>query len=779
MNRAEQAQAFCSAVFGGLDGDDRLAGLFTTVWDSSDKLTRWRRADQPGAVASLVVELDEQPGARDIYVGVGLTDQVRGRDPESNRPLIGSDGGPVTVGRPKREHIAGLLGLWADIDVAGEGHSDAHYPPSIEAAMQVVNAMRVPPTLVVHSGGGLQVWWMFTEPWLVRDATDPEAEHERMTRLAFDWLRAIQYQAELIGRFKVDSVFDLARLLRPAGTTNRKIDGTPRKVVVLQHDPNATYNPSDFDEYLPDPAVLTAYANPVNALGGARLSETEAQMVRDVNFAAVWARVNSPAYRAMDFTPPWLADLLELGEEVGSDELGKLWRHDAPKFKDDENRFDAALVRRLAAFPSVDTEGFVEALMCRRLRLVDTARADKVDPRRRMDYITRTVARFRAEAAHAAEVKDRSDQRMAEMASVTLAAPARPEPVLAEAVVDQAVVDDALDEVFTDFTDALIEHADPTPAEQLRHADDRVVAERTGQRPAPTPPVEPDEEEAFDPFGVYGTRAPVEIACLDTLTDLLIPPVYRDRGVRVWSIEYRDYGELQKGRVLLRLPLDFEWPVDRPSRYRPGRPLSTEWWSRALFDTSKGFQTAVERDCKIITRDDAPKTDWTALVRDLVPLWRRDSSGSDLAHFAHEWLFGYLMSHHGTGEPNEVGSYGRPWVRKTNGWKPQKPPVVYIDLAEFMNHCKQQPGAVIGRGSRGVIEYLKVTKRRPRNSAPGMAKRVTWYEVDPEQFTPEEWWAVIQVTRESYERSMTGKTLRAVGSEEGRGFSIDGHRAAR
>lgn len=773
MSRAEQALTFCSALLGGRDGDDRLSGLYTTVWSSADKLTRWRRADQPGAVASLIAELDEQPRAQAIYIGMGLMDAPRGKVIETD-----AAGEPVTKGRTRNEDVRGLVGLWADIDIAGEGHADAHYPDTVEAARRIVDAVRLTPTLVVHSGGGLQVYWLFTEPWLTADGKDPEAERVKMAQLVQDWTRTIQYQAELIGRYKVDSVFDLARLLRPAGTTNRKIDGNPRRVQILEFNERATYDEHDFADHLADPAVIAAYSTTSGStLTGLALSEAEAAVLKEVNLGAVWARVNSPAYRALDYTPPWLADILELEAELGDEvKITKVWTGDRPEFKADQNRFDAALVRLLAAFPMVDTEGLVEALMCRRLRLADGAKAEKVDPRRRLDYVARTVARFRAEARKDEQLKIKTDESVGAFASVTLSVPAHPAPALAEVEVDHRgrVTDQhKAEQAFTGFTDDLIDERLPTAAEQARAADDVVVAEHTGEEPVHLPD-EPDD----DPFAAYEDRSVREVEALDTLTELLLPKQYRERGISVLAIEYKDYGDQQKGRLLLRMPVDFDWPTDRPSRYRPGRPLPTEWWNRTLFDTPKGFQKSVERDCKIITREDASKKDWAAIIRTLIPLWRRDSSGSDIGNSAHEWLYSYLMLHHGTGQVGEVGASGRPWVRKTNGWNPDVPPVIYVDQNQFLAHCANQPGGVSGRAARSVLEFLKLTQRRPRVQMPGSTRRPTWYEIENDQFSRTEWKAIIEITRPSYERSMTGKHMRVVGDD--RGVSVDGgERAAR
>lgn len=758
MSRAEQATRFCSALFGGHDGDDRLSGLYATVWELSSKRTQWRRADQPGAVASLIAELDEREGTTAVYVGTGLSDRV------------GDD-----KTRPRADEIAGITGLWLDIDILGPGHADQHLPATLESAMRIVEAMRLPPTMVVHSGGGLQVWWLLREPWLTRDAADPEAERARMATLVAEWNATARYHAETLGRWKVDSVFDLARLMRPAGTTNRKVADNPRRVEILALNEDARYDPDDFDDYLPDTSVLAAYSAPVLGQTSATLSEAEREMIKAVNFAAVWARVTSPAYKAADYTPTWLAEVLELAAEAGDIgvKLVATWNGKRPEFKDDQNRYDAALTRLLAEFDGVDTEALIEALMCRRLRTAG-ANTDKVDPRRRLDYITRTVARFQASAAHAAAIRDQADQRITEAAGLTLAVPARvqPEPAL---VTSNGHGDPAEAEAaFTAFTAELIEDTEPEEIRTAVAAERVVVADEIGVVPPPTAVAA--DADPDDPFEAFPERTNLEAANLDTLTDLLIDKAYAQRGVRVWRIEYRDYGANQAARLLLRMPMDMEWPTDRPSRYRPGRPLPTEWWRRDMFDGPNGFVKAVQRDIKIVARGDAPKEDWDQCIRALVPIWRRDSSEGDLAHFSHEWLFGYLMNHHGTGEPNEVGASGRPWVRSTNNWLPATPPVIYIDLGEFLGHCKTQPGAVIGRNSKDVTGLLKLTRRRPRITAPGMSGRRTWYEVDPEQFSAAEWGAIIEVVRPSYERSMGKRGVRAVDRHAEGGVSLGADR---
>jgi hypothetical protein len=85
--------------------------------------------------------------------------------------------------------------------------------------------MPVNPTILVHTGHGLQAWWLFHEPWIFEDGEREEAQamirgwQSHMARLAGDrgWV--------------VDATHDLARLMRLPGTVNNKSEPVPVKVV--------------------------------------------------------------------------------------------------------------------------------------------------------------------------------------------------------------------------------------------------------------------------------------------------------------------------------------------------------------------------------------------------------------------------------------------------------------------------------------------------------------------------------------------------------------------
>jgi hypothetical protein len=92
---------------------------------------------------------------RDIYTGAGLAAPGT-RIPAENRV--------------KAHEVAGILGLWADIDVAHAVHKKRdRLPPDLEAAQDALSTFEHQPTILVNSGHGLQAWWLFAEPWTIQD----------------------------------------------------------------------------------------------------------------------------------------------------------------------------------------------------------------------------------------------------------------------------------------------------------------------------------------------------------------------------------------------------------------------------------------------------------------------------------------------------------------------------------------------------------------------------------------------------------------------------------
>ncbi len=109
-----------------------------------------------------------------------------------------------------------IPGLWADLDVAGPAHKSASLPPTKEAAADLARRAPWPPSVLVDSGNGLQAWWLFPEPLLLKTDDDRKRAADLVARLQ-DCLR------QNPEGWDVDPTADLARVLRLPGTWNRKL----------------------------------------------------------------------------------------------------------------------------------------------------------------------------------------------------------------------------------------------------------------------------------------------------------------------------------------------------------------------------------------------------------------------------------------------------------------------------------------------------------------------------------------------------------------------------
>ena len=129
-----------------------------------------------------------------------------------------------------------LIGFWLDIDRKGPGHEADQDLLFDEEELETFLALfPFPPTITIDSGGGWQLWWMLEEPFLI-DSPEPRREAKRMVE---DWHRHFSALAMSMDR-KIDKVSDLARVLRPPGTFNFKVQ-PPRPVHLLEFDADRRY----------------------------------------------------------------------------------------------------------------------------------------------------------------------------------------------------------------------------------------------------------------------------------------------------------------------------------------------------------------------------------------------------------------------------------------------------------------------------------------------------------------------------------------------------------
>ena len=164
------------------------------------------------------------------------------------------------------------MALVADADAAGkDGHN---YPPQ-GRILQALADMPVRASIVVVSGrqdGGLHVYWLFREPFLI----EGDEDRQRIKSLSERWQRLLKSK---LTPYDLDSTFDLVRVLRPIGTTNHKYGST---VSALVFEPERRYRGQEFEEHLPAPPTPRpiSYTPPSNGETWWPRSTIEAHVVR-------------------------------------------------------------------------------------------------------------------------------------------------------------------------------------------------------------------------------------------------------------------------------------------------------------------------------------------------------------------------------------------------------------------------------------------------------------------------------------------------------------------
>lgn len=140
-----------------------------------------------------------------------------------------------------------MPGLWLDVDCGSAGHTKSDLPPSVGAAWGVlIDAMPLPPTVRASTGGGMHLYWLFSEGCVTFDNVDQT--RDALGDLMIAW-QQIARDAFARHGWSLDTTHDLARSLRPPGTLNAKYRPA-RKVTWLET--GRRYSVDELQQTIPD-----------------------------------------------------------------------------------------------------------------------------------------------------------------------------------------------------------------------------------------------------------------------------------------------------------------------------------------------------------------------------------------------------------------------------------------------------------------------------------------------------------------------------------------------
>jgi len=126
----------------------------------------------------------------------------------------------------KEENVKQVNCLWADLDCRDEKER--------QERLQKLKNFKLPPSIIVNSGHGYHVYWLLSQPYLIKTNQDK--------------LDIKGYIKGLSIGLKGDSTFDLSRILRVPRTKNIKDPDKPLPVEILQLNPTLKYELIEFEE---------------------------------------------------------------------------------------------------------------------------------------------------------------------------------------------------------------------------------------------------------------------------------------------------------------------------------------------------------------------------------------------------------------------------------------------------------------------------------------------------------------------------------------------------
>ncbi len=164
-----------------------------------------------GTIRTRVDKFCEEHKERNIYFGVATRDGKGGT----------------------KKNVASISCVWAEID-------NKHFPEAPEARVQeVIEKFPFKPTIIVNSGGGLHLYWLFEKPVDLKRSEDVL----RMNGWIYSELCKLC-------ECKLDNIGEIARILRLPGTVNHKYEHKPLCKVVEIND--NTYRLDDFIKMVPE-----------------------------------------------------------------------------------------------------------------------------------------------------------------------------------------------------------------------------------------------------------------------------------------------------------------------------------------------------------------------------------------------------------------------------------------------------------------------------------------------------------------------------------------------
>jgi hypothetical protein len=146
------------------------------------------------------------------------------------------------MGRGREAELRSAVALVCEIDTVTADHKQHQYPTQ-SIAVEALAAMPLAPSIVNLSGrvdGGFHVYWLLDAPMHVADA----ATRGRVRAISKAWQAKLK---STIHPYRLDSTFDLVRVLRIAGCLNHKYESAVTRPTLIE---DRRYGLEDFAKHI-------------------------------------------------------------------------------------------------------------------------------------------------------------------------------------------------------------------------------------------------------------------------------------------------------------------------------------------------------------------------------------------------------------------------------------------------------------------------------------------------------------------------------------------------
>jgi hypothetical protein len=274
------------------------------VWNKATTHTRLVSTPDDAAAVTL------RPEGRNVsYFGVCT------RDRNAMRKRSAETGKPLTMLAGERPELAGMPGLWVDVDVRASGHAKASLAPDVESAIAACErAIPLTPTIIVRTGGGIHAYWLFSEGVIPFAKPGNSNSREDLEMLCRSFQAMVRDELQKSG-WSDDQTWALPRVMRIPGGMNVS-HGDPRPVTWEKTGPR--YSVADLQIVVPKglkivPAKevevhddrIQFTIRDLDAASAVELDEFISEVCElDEEFAAVWHRKRRslPSQSEMDMS---------------------------------------------------------------------------------------------------------------------------------------------------------------------------------------------------------------------------------------------------------------------------------------------------------------------------------------------------------------------------------------------------------------------------------------------------------------------------------------------